>query len=223
AKEGVEPQSETVWRQADKYEVPRVCFVNKMDKLGADFFHTVNTIVDRLGATPIVMQLPIGAEDQFVGVVDLIEMKALVWAGDAKGDVSLGQSYETREIPEELQEQAEEYRTKLMEQAAEATDELMEKYLEDGDLTNEEIKDGAQLGLPRFLRLRLPQPRRAADPRRDRRLPPIADRRAPDARSQARRRVRGHAPRSRRERSVLRARVQDRCPPLLRDPHLHPG
>src|SRR5690625_66317 len=142
AKEGVEPQSETVWRQADKYEVPRVCFVNKMDKLGADFFHTVNTIVDRLGATPIVMQLPIGAEDQFVGVVDLIEMKALVWAGDAKGDVSLGQSYETREIPEELQEQAEEYRTKLMEQAAEATDELMEKYLEEGDLTNEEIKDG---------------------------------------------------------------------------------
>ncbi len=142
AKEGVEPQSETVWRQADKYEVPRVCFVNKMDKLGADFFHTVDTIVDRLGATPIVMQLPIGAEDQFVGVVDLIEMKALVWAGDAKGDVSLGQSYETREIPEELREQAEEYRNKLMEQAAESTDELMEKYLEEGELTNEEIKDG---------------------------------------------------------------------------------
>src|SRR5690625_3906214 len=113
-----------------------------MDKLGADFFHTVDTIVDRLGATPIVMQLPIGAEDQFVGVVDLIEMKALVWAGDAKGDVSLGQSYETREIPEELREQAEEYRNKLMEQAAESTDELMEKYLEEGELTNEEIKDG---------------------------------------------------------------------------------
>src|SRR5690625_4252817 len=113
-----------------------------MDKLGADFFHTVDTIVDRLGATPIVMQLPIGAEDQFVGVVDLVEMKALVWAGDAKGDVSLGQSYETREIPEDLQEKAEEYRNKLVEQAAESTDELMEKYLEEGELTNDEIKEG---------------------------------------------------------------------------------
>ncbi len=142
AKEGVEPQSETVWRQADKYEVPRICFVNKMDKLGADFFHTVDTIVDHLGATPVVMQLPIGAEDEFIGVVDLVEMKALVWAGDSKGDVSLGQSYETREIPEELQEQAEEYRAKLVEQAAESTEELMEKYLEEGDLTNEEIMAG---------------------------------------------------------------------------------
>src|SRR5690625_276488 len=113
-----------------------------MDKLGADFFHTVDTIVDRLGATPIVMQLPIGAEDQFVGVVDLVEMKALVWAGDAKGDVSLGQSYETREIPEDLQEKAEEYRNKLVAQAAESTDELMEKYLEEGELTNDEIKEG---------------------------------------------------------------------------------
>ncbi len=144
AKEGVEPQSETVWRQADKYEVPRICFVNKMDKLGADFLHTVDTIVNNLGATPIVMQLPIGAEDSFVGVVDLVEMKALVWAGDAKGDVSLGQEYEVKEIPAELQEQAEEYRTKLVEQVAEATEELMEKYLEEGDLTNEEIKEGVR-------------------------------------------------------------------------------
>ncbi len=89
-KEGVEPQSETVWRQADKYNVPRICFVNKMDKLGADFYYTVDTIVNRLGAKPLVLQLPIGAENDFVGVVDLIEMRALVWPGDAKGDVTMG-------------------------------------------------------------------------------------------------------------------------------------
>ena len=143
-KEGVEPQSETVWRQADKYEVPRICFVNKMDKLGADFYHTVDTIISRLGATPLVMQLPIGAESDFVGVVDLITMKALVWEGDAKGDVSLGAAYETREIPAELQAKAEEYRTKLVEQVAEATEELMEKYLEGEELTNEEIVAGVR-------------------------------------------------------------------------------
>jgi len=88
-KEGVEPQSEQVWRQAAKYDVPRICFVNKMDKLGADFYFTVQTIIDRLGAKPLVLQLPIGAEDDFVGVVDLLEMRALVWPGDAKGDVFL--------------------------------------------------------------------------------------------------------------------------------------
>jgi len=97
-KEGVEPQSETVWRQADKYVVPRICFVNKMDKLGADFYFTVQTIVDRLGASPLVMQLPIGSESEFIGVVDLIEMRALVWPGDAKGDVTMGAKYEVQEI-----------------------------------------------------------------------------------------------------------------------------
>src|SRR5690625_1992275 len=144
AKEGVEPLSETVWRQADNYEVPRICFINKMDKLRADFLHTVDTSVVHLDATPIVMQLPIGAEDEFVGVVDLVKMKALVWAGDSKGDVSLGQSYETQEIPADLQAQAEEYRAKLVEQAAESTDELMEAYLEEGDLTNEQIMAGVR-------------------------------------------------------------------------------
>ena len=89
-KEGVEPQSETVWRQADKYNVPRICFVNKMDKLGADFYFTVDTIKERLGAEPLVLQLPIGAENDFIGVIDLIHMRALVWPGDAKGDVTLG-------------------------------------------------------------------------------------------------------------------------------------
>ena len=141
-KEGVEPQSETVWRQADKYDVPRIAFVNKMDKLGADFYFTVDTIKDRLGAEPLVMQLPIGAENDFVGVVDLITMKALVWEGDAKGDVSLGAAYETREIPEDLQAKAEEYRNHLVERVAESDDDLMEKYLGGEELTNDEIKAG---------------------------------------------------------------------------------
>jgi len=141
-KEGVEPQSETVWRQADKYNVPRICFVNKMDKLGADFYYTIDTIVNRLKAKPIVMQLPIGAENDFVGVVDLISMKALVWPGDSKGDVTMGAKYETREIPADLQAKAEEYREKLVEAAAEADDELLEKFFGGEPLTNDEIKSG---------------------------------------------------------------------------------
>ncbi|WP_044493860.1 elongation factor G [Nesterenkonia massiliensis] len=141
-KEGVEPQSETVWRQADKYNVPRICFVNKMDKLGADFYFTVDTIKSRLGAKPLVMQLPIGAENDFVGVVDLLKMKALVWPGDAKGDVTMGAEYETREIPEDLVERAEEYRNELIEQVAEADEALMEKYLEGEELTMDELKEG---------------------------------------------------------------------------------
>lgn len=141
-KEGVEPQSETVWRQADKYEVPRICFVNKMDKLGADFYFTVDTIKSRLGATPLVLQLPIGAENDFVGVVDLLTMKAFVWEGDSKGDVSLGAKYEIREIPEDLKDRAEEYRNQLVESVAEADDELMEKYLNGEELTQDEIKHG---------------------------------------------------------------------------------
>lgn len=143
-KEGVEPQSETVWRQADKYEVPRICFVNKMDKLGADFYFTVDTIVKRLGAKPLVMQLPIGAENDFVGVVDLLEMKAYVWPGDAKGDVTMGAEYETRDIPEELKDRAEQYRNELIEAVAEASEELMEKYLEGEELTIDEIKAGVR-------------------------------------------------------------------------------
>ncbi|AMM33692.1 elongation factor G [Sinomonas atrocyanea] len=141
-KEGVEPQSETVWRQADKYDVPRICFVNKMDKLGADFYFTVDTIVKRLGAKPLVMQLPIGSESDFIGVVDLLTMKALVWPGDAKGDVTMGASYETREIPADMQEKAEQYRHELVEAVAEASEELMEKYLEGEELTLEELKAG---------------------------------------------------------------------------------
>ena len=141
-KEGVEPQSETVWRQADKYDVPRICFVNKMDKMGADFYFTVQTIIDRLGAKPLVMQLPIGAESDFLGVVDLLEMKAYVWPGDAKGDVTMGAEYETREIPADLQAKAEEYRAELIEAVAESSEELMEKYLEGEELTIDELKAG---------------------------------------------------------------------------------
>ncbi|EXF26159.1 elongation factor G [Nesterenkonia sp. AN1] len=143
-KEGVEPQSETVWRQADKYNVPRICFVNKMDKLGADFYYTVDTIKSRLGATPLVMQLPIGSESEFVGVVDLLQMKALVWPGDSKGDVTMGAQYETQEIPEDMKEQAEEYRNTLIEQVAEADDVLMNKYLEGEEISNDELKEGVR-------------------------------------------------------------------------------
>lgn len=141
-KEGVEPQSETVWRQADKYDVPRICFVNKMDKMGADFYFTVQTIIDRLGARPLVLQLPIGAESDFIGVVDLLEMKAYVWPGDAKGDVTMGASYEVQEIPADLVEKAEQYRAEMVEAVAESSEELMEKYLEEGELTIPEIKAG---------------------------------------------------------------------------------
>ncbi|WP_104101596.1 elongation factor G [Arthrobacter sp. 08Y14] len=141
-KEGVEPQSETVWRQADKYNVPRICFVNKMDKLGADFYFTVDTIINRLGAKPLVIQLPIGAESEFEGVVDLVEMRALTWRGDSKGDVTMGAKYEVEPIPADLAEKAEEYRAALIETVAEASDELMNKYLEGEEFTTEEIKAG---------------------------------------------------------------------------------
>ncbi|GAA1440155.1 elongation factor G [Leifsonia poae] len=139
-KEGVEPQSETVWRQADKYNVPRICFVNKMDKLGADFYYTVDTIVSRLGAKPLVLQLPIGSESNFEGVVDLIEMRALTWRGDAKGDVQMGAKYAIEEIPADLVEKAEEYRQALLETVAETDDALLEKFFGGEELTVAEIK-----------------------------------------------------------------------------------
>jgi elongation factor G len=139
-KEGVEPQSETVWRQADKYNVPRICFVNKMDKLGADFYFTVETIVKRLGAKPLVLQLPIGSESNFEGVVDLVEMRALTWRGDAKGDVQMGAKYAIEEIPADLVEKAEEYRQALLETVAETDDALLEKFFAGEDITVPEIK-----------------------------------------------------------------------------------
>ena len=135
-KEGVEPQSETVWRQADKYNVPRICFVNKMDKLGADFFFTVRTIVERLGAKPLVIQLPIGAENDFIGMIDLVYMRALTW----RGDTDKGEAYTIEEIPAELADQAAEYRTMLVETVAETDEALLDKYASGEEFTPEEIK-----------------------------------------------------------------------------------
>jgi elongation factor G len=137
-KEGVEPQSEQVWRQADKYDVPRICFVNKMDKIGADFYFTVKTIAERLGAKPLPIQLPIGAESGFEGVVDLVRMKALVW----RGDVQKGEDYEVEDIPADLVETANTYREQLIEAVAETDDDLMERYLGGEELTEAEIKAG---------------------------------------------------------------------------------
>jgi elongation factor G len=135
-KEGVEPQSETVWRQADKYDVPRICFVNKMDKLGADFYFTVDTIINRLGAKPLVIQIPIGAESTFEGMVDIVKMKALTY----RGDTEMGAKYEVEEIPADLVEKANHYRTILLETVAESDEALMEKYFGGEELTEAEIK-----------------------------------------------------------------------------------
>ncbi len=135
-KEGVEPQSEQVWRQADKYDVPRICFVNKMDKVGADFYFSVRAMEERLGAKAVPIQLPIGSESEFEGVVDLVEMNAKVWRGETK----LGETYDTIDIPAELAEQADEYRTKLLEVVAETDEELLEKYVGGEEMTVEEIK-----------------------------------------------------------------------------------
>merc|ERR1712232_707529 len=129
ASSGVQPQTETVWRQANKYEVPRMIFVNKMDRTGADFLAVVDQVKKRLGATPVPIQLPIGAEDEFKGVIDLIKMKAINWNSEDQG-----MTFNYEEIPAELQELAEEWRAELLESAAEASEELMDKYLEEGEL-----------------------------------------------------------------------------------------
>jgi elongation factor G len=134
---GVQPQSETVWRQADKYNVPRICFINKMDRVGADFFHSMETIVSRLKCKPVAVQLPVGAEDQFKGIVDLVRMKALLWR-----DETLGAEYDEIEIPEELREQAHDYREKMIEAIAEHDDALFEKFVEGQALTEAEIQRG---------------------------------------------------------------------------------
>ena len=135
ANQGVEPQTETVWRQADKYRVPRMIFVNKMDKIGADFYMSVKMIRDRLGAHPIVLQLPIGSESDFAGIVDLVRMKAVVW-----DDESLGASFHDEEIPSDLQDKAKEYHDALIEQAVEVDEEAMEAYLEGKEISEETLK-----------------------------------------------------------------------------------
>ena len=125
ANQGVEPQTETVWRQGDKYNVPRMIFVNKMDKIGADFFDCVRSVIDRLGAKPLVMQLPIGAENDFKGIVDLVRMKGVVWDED-----TLGASFRDVDIPADLVDKAKEYHDKLVEMAVELDDECFDAYLE---------------------------------------------------------------------------------------------
>ena len=139
---GVQPQSETVWRQADKYKVPRVAFVNKMDRTGANFYRVLEMMNDRLGATPVAVQIPIGAEDKFQGVVDLIEMKGYIW--DVEGD--FGMKFKEVEIPADLKDKAAEYRAKMIETAVEADEALMERYLEGGEITNDEIKSALRKG-----------------------------------------------------------------------------
>ncbi|MDC0447053.1 elongation factor G, partial [Gammaproteobacteria bacterium] len=137
---GVEPQSETVWRQANKYNVPRIGFVNKMDRAGANFLRVCDQVKERLGGNPVPMQIAIGAEDAFEGVVDLISMKAIYW-----NEADQGATYDARDIPAELQSLAEEKREAMLESAAEANEELMEKYLENGELTPEEIREGIRI------------------------------------------------------------------------------
>jgi elongation factor G len=134
---GVQPQSETVWRQADKYGVPRICFINKMDRVGANFYYSVGTIVDRLGARPVPIQIPVGAEDQFKGVVDLVRMKARIWR-----DETLGAKFDDVDIPADLVEKAKEYRDKLIEAVSETEDVLMEKYINGEEITEQELANG---------------------------------------------------------------------------------
>src|SRR3989442_2613292 len=137
---GVEPQSETVWHQADRYKVPRICFINKMDRVGADFFMSVKTIVDRLGAHPVCIQLPLGAEDKFEGVIDLVEMQALRFEGEKGERVVKGL------IPPELKAQADEYRHKLLEGVAEYDDECLHQYLESHEVKTEALKRAIRKG-----------------------------------------------------------------------------
>jgi elongation factor G len=134
---GVEPQTETVWRQGNKYNVPRMIFVNKMDRAGANFLRVVNQVKTRLGANPVPIQLPIGAEEKFEGVIDLIRMKAIYWDED-----NMGTTFELREIPDDLKDEAQTYREQMVEAAAEANDELMEKFFDAGDLSKEDIRKG---------------------------------------------------------------------------------
>ncbi|HUD96538.1 MAG TPA: elongation factor G [Woeseiaceae bacterium] len=137
---GVEPQTETVWRQGNKYKVPRLIFVNKMDRAGANFLRVVQQVKDRLGANPVPVQLPIGAEETFAGVIDLVTMKAIYW-----DDATMGTAFELREIPDELRAEAATWREKMVEAAAEANEELLEKFLGDGELTEDEIRHGLRV------------------------------------------------------------------------------
>ena len=174
---GVQPQSETVWRQANKYKVPRLAFVNKMDRVGADYFKVHRQMKERLKANPVPIQIPIGAEDKFEGVVDLVKMKAIYW-----DDSTQGMKFEFRDIPPELLELAKEWHGKMVEAAAEANDELMNKYLEGHELSAEEIRAGPARADDQIrnhadaVRLGVQEQGRAGDARRRDRLSARADR-----------------------------------------------
>ena len=224
-KEGVEPQSEQVWRQADKYDVPRICFVNKMDKVGADFYFSVRTMEERLGANVIPIQLPIGSEGDFEGIVDLVEMNAKVWRGETK----LGETYDTIEIPAELQEKADEYRTKLLEAVAETDEALLEKYFGGEELTVEEIK-----GALRKLTINSEAyPVLCGSAFKNKGVQPMLDAVIdylpspldvpPATRPRARQGGRGRHPQAVDRRAVLGAGVQGRDAPVLRQADLRPG
>ena len=230
---GVEPQSETVWRQADKYRVPRICFVNKMDRIGADFKRTFEQIISKLGGNPVAIQLPIGAEDKFTGVIDLVRMKAITYK-----DETMGADYVVSEIPADMMDEAQKYREQLIEKVSEADDKLLEKYLHGEEITEDEIKAAlrkrvnssvhteGRRGRARVraghLRVRVQEQGRAAAARRDRRLPAVAGRSAGDQGLRSGQGPRRHhrAPR-RRRRAVFGAGVQDHDRPVRRPAHVH--
>jgi elongation factor G len=175
---GVQPQSETVWRQADKYNVPRICFINKMDRVGADFYRSFDTIIDRLKCRPVAIQIPVGAEEKFLGVVDLVEMKALIWH-----DETLGAQYDTVEIPEDLVEKAKEYREKMIEAVSEFDDALFEKFIEGrpsptGNQGRHSQGDHRAEDFPGDLRVGLQEQGRPDDARCGGGLPAVAARRS---------------------------------------------
>ncbi len=231
---GVEPQSETVWRQADKYRVPRICFVNKMDRIGADFKRTFEQITTKLGGNPVAIHLPIGTEDKFAGVVDLVRMKSVTYT-----DETMGADYIIGDIPADMLEDAKHYREQLIEKVSEADDKLLEKYLHGEAITEDEIKaalrkrvnssvhttgDHAGAGVRAgHLRIGVQEQGRAAAARRDRRLPAVAHRRAADQGVRPEQGAGGdHRAAGRRRRAVLGARLQDHDRPVRRPAHVHP-
>ena len=218
---GVQPQSETVWRQANKYKVPRLAFINKMDRQGADFFKSYEHIRTRLKGNPVPIQIPIGAEEKFEGVVDLVKMKAIYW-----DESTQGMKYEARDIPANLVDEAKRWREKMVEAAAEADDELTHKYLEGHDLSEADIKRGLAPAHDRqpdradALRLGVQEQGRAGDARRRDRLHALAGRHQA-GRGRGRQGSTGDAQGLRR-RAVRGARVQDHDRSVRRPADLHP-
>ena len=220
---GVEPQTETVWRQANKYNVPRICFVNKMDRIGADFERTVAMIRDRLDALPAVIQLPIGAESEFKGVIDLLEEKALVWSSD------MGEEWETLDVPADMAAETEDARHQLIDVVSNFDDVIMEKYLAEEPITADDLRARPAHGHPggrrgaRPVRVRLQEQGRPAHARRRRRLPALAARPTPDRGAPARSHRGPDGAQGRRQRALLGPGLQDHDRPLRRQAHLHPG